>query len=237
MSLYLILMLGSVSVPLILSFDKKLQFYKQWKTLLPAILVVAAFFIAVDVLYTHWGVWGFNAQHHSNIYLLGLPLEEWLFFIAIPYACVFLHDAILLYFDKFRLTRKITKYITLLLLVLSVFLILMNTEKAYTLYISVTIALVLIVSLFDASENTQSFYLTFLVMLVPFLIVNGVLTGSFLEEPIVWYDNAENLGIRIFTIPVEDTLYAFSQILLTLMLKSKLNSIVNKNKTPQNASK
>lgn len=228
MSLYLILMLGSVSVPLILSFDKKLQFYKQWKTLLPAILVVAVFFIAMDVLYTHWGVWGFNAQYHSNAKLLGLPLEEWLFFIVIPYACVFLHDAILLYFDKFRLSRKTTMYFTLLLLVLSVFIILLNTEKAYTLYIGLTIALVLIISLFDVSETTQSFYLTFLVMLVPFFIVNGVLTGSFIDNPIVWYDNTENLGIRLFTIPVEDVLYAFSQILLTLMLRAKLQSMFNK---------
>ena len=32
---------------------------------------------------------GFNDAHLSGLGLWGLPLEEWLFFITIPYACVF----------------------------------------------------------------------------------------------------------------------------------------------------
>ena len=64
----------------------------------------------------------------------------------------------------------------------------------------------------------QQYYLTFLVMLIPFFIVNGILTGSFIEEQIVWYDNTQNLGVRMFTIPVEDSMYAFTMILTPLVL-------------------
>jgi lycopene cyclase domain-containing protein len=59
-------------------------------------------------------------------------------------------------------------------------------------------------------------------MLIPFFIVNGILTGSGIEEQVVWYNDAENLGIRLLTIPVEDTAYAFSLILLNLFLFLKL---------------
>jgi lycopene cyclase domain-containing protein len=54
--------------------------------------------------------------------------------------------------------------------------------------------------------------------LIPFFIVNGILTGSFIEVPIVSYDNLENLGIRLFTIPIEDIGYAFSMLFGNLMI-------------------
>ena len=106
MPLYSALLLFSVAIPFALSFDRKLQFYKQWKFLFPAIIVVALFFIAIDIYFTKLGVWGFNSRYHSDIKLFGLPIEEWLFFIAIPYASIFLHDAVILYFKSFRLINR-----------------------------------------------------------------------------------------------------------------------------------
>ena len=67
-------------------------------------------------------------------------------------------------------------------------------------------------------ELLRKFFVTFLFMLIPFFIVNGILTGSGIEDQVVWYNNTENLGIRMFTIPVEDTIYAFTMILTSLVL-------------------
>jgi lycopene cyclase domain-containing protein len=44
--------------------------------------------------------------------------------------------------------------------------------------------------------------------------VNGVLTGWLLPEPIVWYDNTQNLGIRLNTIPIEDSMYLLFFLLI-----------------------
>lgn len=224
MWLYATLMISTISVPLVLSFDRKLQFFRQWKHLFPAMLMVALSYIVVDILFTHFGVWGFNARYHSAITMLGLPLEEWLFFFAVPYASIFLHDALVLYFPWLRLSQKTGNTLTGLLIVATMLLLAFNTGKTYTTYASILMALALVASFFDSSGSIRPFYLSFLVILLPFVAVNGVLTGSYIQEPVVWYNDAENLGIRLFTIPVEDFAYGFSLILFNLIIRAKLQS-------------
>ena len=55
--------------------------------------------------------------------------------------------------------------------------------------------------------------------------MNGILTGSFIENEVVWYNNLENLNIRLFTIPIEDTVYAFTLILLNLFVMKSINKL------------
>ncbi|MGE0018801.1 MAG: lycopene cyclase domain-containing protein [Draconibacterium sp.] len=225
MPLYSILLVSSVAVPLLLSFDRKLQFWRQWKYFFPAVFAVAAVYIFSDVLLTHDGVWGFNPRYHSDILFLGLPLEEWLFFIAIPYASIFLHDALVLYFPKFKLTEKTTRYLTYGILIFLVLMIVLHTGKTYTVYIFSTVAAALLWSLADKTNITSRFYATFLVILLPFVVVNAILTGTFIDGEVVWYNHAENLDIRFLTIPIEDFGYAFSMILLGLLLREKLQNL------------
>jgi len=224
MWLYLIILISSISVPFILSFDKKLQFYKQWKFVFPSILIVASFYIVCDIYLTKAGVWGFNPRYHSNILLFDLPLEEWLFFIVIPYASIFLHEAFILYFPNIKLNSKLSKLFSLLLILILAVVLLLNYDKTYTVYINGLMIIVLIFSFLDKSLIINQFYVTFLLILIPFLIVNAILTGSFIDQEVVWYNNNENLGFRVFTIPIEDFAYGFSLILFNLLLISKIKS-------------
>ena len=217
-SLYLLLNLGSLSVPLLYSFHPKLKFYKLWKPLLIGIIISMLIFIPWDVFFTIKGIWGFNPDYYLGVKLFELPIEEWLFFICIPYACVFTHYALLHYFPHLKLSASATKLISVILIFLFVITTIYNISKWYT-FVNFSIATILL--LIVLNKNTallQHYFLTFLVMLIPFFIVNGILTGSFIDNEVVWYNTSENLGIRLFTIPIEDTVYAFTLILLNLFV-------------------
>ena len=223
-TLYLWLNIGSISIPLIYSFHLRLQLYKKFHWLFISLMITMAVFIPWDVIFTINGIWGFNPDYFLNTKILSLPLEEWLFFICIPFACVFTHYALLLYFPKMKLGENSSKSIAVGLMLTLVFVLIFNYDKWYTLVnFSLAIPLTLIVLKYNP-KLLQHFFLTFLVMLIPFFIVNGVLTGSWIENQVVWYNNAENLGIRMGTIPVEDSIYAYSMILMSLFFFELLSS-------------
>ena len=215
-SLYLWLNIGSITVPFLYSFHPKLQLYKKFHLLLLSLMLTMSVFIPWDVIFTINGIWGFNSDYFLGFEIFSLPLEEWLFFICIPFACVFTHYALLQYFPNLKLNKVATKAISINFVLILFILALANYNKWYTL-VNFSLAIILTWIVYkNNAQLLQHFLLTFLVMLIPFFIVNGILTGSWINNQVVWYNNAENLGIRMGTIPVEDSIYAYSMILMNL---------------------
>ncbi|TND08032.1 MAG: lycopene cyclase domain-containing protein [Bacteroidetes bacterium] len=200
---YAVLLLGIIAFPLSASFDKRVAFYRQWKFLFPAIIIVAVFFIAWDYWFTAQGVWRFNPAYLLGVYFFKLPLEEILFFIVVPYACVFIYACAESYFPKLLL-KKSHCWISLTVMLVSLCLGLMNYDKAYTLSACVLSALLVFFFAFVQKAPWMGrFWINYAVVLIPFFICNGILTA----KPVVIYNDAENLGIRMYTIPVEDLFY------------------------------
>jgi lycopene cyclase domain-containing protein len=215
---YLWINLFSIAVPLIFSFHPKLRFAALWRAWLPAILLPAIAFIIWDVWFTGLGVWGFNPAHLSGVYLLNLPIEEWMFFFCIPYCCLFTYHALKIFHIEIPEPFASKSILGLGILVFSTALF--NVDKWYTATAFFT-ATGLIGLLYFSKNNLfwKNFLPAYLVIYaIPFLIVNGLLTGAGLTEPIVWYNNSENLGIRVITIPIEDFIYGFSLYLSNVFL-------------------
>jgi len=216
MWLYFLLLAFSFAGPLLLSFDKKVAFYKFWKYFFPVNSIVLVLFITVDVFFTKSGFWGFNPSYHLNTLILHLPLEEWMFFIVIPYASVFIHYCLMAYFPKLLFSRNLTHIISALFVVVAVLGIVFYNQRAYTLYASLLVIASMAVTYAYQIKILQLFYISFIIILIPFTITNGILTGTGIEGEVVWYNNSENVHLRILTIPIEDFFYGFSLILLNL---------------------
>lgn len=207
-SLYLWLNILTIFFPLILSFNRIGHFYKRWFAVFPAILIMAIFFISWDVWFTIDGVWGFNKDYLVDIEIAHLPIEEWLFFLCIPYACLFLYDQLVTLNVKNPL-KKIDKYLDYFILGIAAAFLAKGYNNTYTSFITISVGIFIVIKQFLNTPSNGIFYLSYFIILVPFTIVNGVLTGYITPEPVVWYNNAENLGVRFFTIPIEDFLYYY----------------------------
>jgi len=206
--------------PLILSFHPKSKFYTQLKYFVLPCLITASFFITWDILFTYLQVWSFNPKYILGVYFFNLPIEEILFFICIPYACMYTYHLVKKNLDVSKFNRQITLF-SWVLIATAIF----NLHRLYTSVTFILLAACLSWLAFKRVSFIANFYLTFLFILLPFFISNGILTGSFLNQPVVMYNNAQNLGARIFTIPFEDTFYGMLLMLMNVALFEQIKSI------------
>ena len=216
---YALLLIASLAVPLIRSFEHRIHFIGNWRALLAGIFVMMLVFIPWDVAFSSRGVWGFAPDYVSGLYLIGLPIEEWLFFVVIPYCVMFSFEVIRYFFPKIYFPKQ-ALWLSLGIGASLIIVGLLNTDKIYT-FITMLLAgaLMILMPILKYHKTWLSHYfVAYLVTLVPFFIVNGVLTSI----PVVWYNNAENLGIRLTTIPIEDRAYFMAMMLIVMPVYERL---------------
>lgn len=219
---YLLVNFFTIIVPFIFSFHPLLKFHKTWRAFFPAVILTAVFFLAFDELYTQMGVWGFNKQYLIGVYVGHLPLEELLFFFCIPYACVYTYHCLDIFIKK-EFAVKIETTITISFIAIFLLVSIIYYQQIYTMFAFSVLAVLLIIAKYVMKVSwLTKFYIIYAILLFPFLIVNGVLTGTGLENPVVWYNENEIFGFRILTIPFEDVFYGMAMILMNTMIYKKL---------------
>jgi lycopene cyclase domain-containing protein len=211
---YLLINFLTIFFPIILSFDKRVQFFKSWKFIFPGLIITGLIFLLWDYIFTVYGVWSFNPEYIIGFYVLNLPIEEILFFVTVPFACIFVYEC-LNYYVKKDLLQRFSTYINSVLFGFSVLMLLLFYDRVYTLITFGLLAVVLLFAEFIIKTSIMGrFYLAYLVSLLPFYIVNGILTSI----PVVMYNDAENMAFRVGTIPLEDHFYSMSMLLINILL-------------------
>jgi lycopene cyclase domain-containing protein len=227
---YLLVDLFCLSGPFFLSFHKSVAFYKNFKPLAAGILLMSAVYLPWDILFTHWGIWNFNPKYTMQSRWFLLPIEEWLFFVAVPFACVFTFECVR-YFKKTAPSKRFTQITSFSILVISTVLCVFAAfeELWYTFSATLLCSALLLFHIQRRSEFLGYFLFAWFILLIPFYMSNGILTGlHFYEydlvntsqveitEAIVRYNNQFNLGVRIWSVPIEDFFYGLAMILLVL---------------------
>lgn len=213
---YSLILFFTVIICFIASFDRRIQFNKHFGSFIKAAFLVAIPFIAWDVWFTAHGVWWFNTDYTLGIVLAGLPLEEIMFFIFIPFSCIFTFYTIDKYY-KWEVLSAFNNILVFVSIIILSVLGLLNADKIYTLItVIVTIVTLIYLHFIVKAEWITKASVIFTILMLGFFPVNGILTGSFIENPIVNYNPKDFLEIRLFTIPIEDAVYGYTQFLLVL---------------------
>lgn len=214
MSEYLFINIFIIIIPALLTLESKLKFYKKILPVSVSILIVGTVYIIWDVLATKAGDWAFNPKYLMGTYFLGLPLEEILFFITVPYSIIFIYETVKFYLKEREIF--LNKYFYLVFMTLLIAGIILFADQNYTMIVLIYCLafFVLAMFFFPAILKSKIFWVTILISYVPFLIVNYILTAL----PIVTYNSSSIWGNRFFTIPLEDFFYSFSMISLWLFV-------------------
>lgn len=209
--LFLAVIAVIVVLSLIKSFDKSIQLGKKIKYILPAVVITAAFFLIWDVNFTHTRIWTFNSAYTLGKEIKGLPTEEWLFIPVILYGCIVVYELVKVKMANHDYTKPLLAF-SLVLIVIFALISYFFRQQTYTFTAFVFSALYLGYAVFRnlLKQNITSFYISYLILLIPFLILYGILTAL----PLVEYHPAHILNIRVLTIPVEDFVFFFLMLLM-----------------------
>lgn len=210
---YLLINFFTVIICFIFSFDKRIRFHQQFGAFLKSAIIVGIPFILWDIWFTNHGVWWFNYDYTIGFSIFGLPIEEWLFFLCIPFSCVFTYYCLRRFFD-ISWANAFNNMIVFLALIVCITVALLYYQRLYTFITVMVTCFSLIYFHFIAKKEwigEASF--VFCLLMLGFFPVNGILTGTGLAAPIVNYNSSEILNVRLFTIPVEDVVYGYTQFM------------------------
>ena len=215
---YLLFNLVILLCPVALSFDRRVHYVSRWSLALLSCGMCLIPYVLWDALVVgrHW--W-FSEATILGWRVAGLPVEEWLFFISVPFACLFIWDVLHAYLDNRRIPGL--KYLRIsLVFTFPLGLTMFHYRKGYTALVLISISLVVYLDAWLKTDlllrSTTYLYLAIVVGLI--LIFNTYLTA----RPVVLYGESYQLGFRIGTIPVEDFAYGLGLVLLNTELYEKL---------------
>ena len=218
MTLYLKLNLIIISIPLLLSFDRNVRYYKKYKYVFAAMVPVSLAYIVWDIFATGAGHWHFNPLYVGNATIINLPLEEVLFFVTVPFSCLFIYEVLNFYLGEkaLRFNPLLSKFFFIPFLVLA----LLFRNRPYTFIVMLSCAFFFILAAIFSRGMLRSrlYYLYILICFIPFFIFNYILT----MKPVVEYGSEAITNLRVLTIPVEDFFYNFGMLSFYLLVYLKV---------------
>lgn len=217
---YLLFNVVVIIGPLALAWWPRASFSAQYVPAFLACVIAAVPYIIWDALVAG-AHWDFNPAYTLGWRLFGLPIEEILFFITVPFAC--LYTWAMPFRGNESLPNPALRFVyPLLFATLPIGGWAYSLGKEYTGLMLISLAVAgLLDLLLETRLALRPRFWGFLGMVFAFTFVfNGYLTG----RPVVTYGEEYQVGFRLFTTPIEDFGYGTSLIFVVVILFERFTS-------------
>jgi lycopene cyclase domain-containing protein len=202
-------------VTMFLFVMKTIVFFTELKYMIPAIIFSGAIFIMLNIRFLEAGIIGFNPNYLVGKNILNLPVEEWLFLLIIS---LFSFSVYILVTVKFANFEKPNLFlaISIVLLLFFGFEAWYSRQKLVPFFIFFLLTIYFGYTIFRNrfKQHITKFYVSWFIAVIPFFLIKGILNTL----PVILYSNEYTLGIRFFSVPVEEFAYFFLLMLINITI-------------------
>jgi lycopene cyclase domain-containing protein len=188
---YLLLALGILVIPMVLLFVKKTSFNQTIKFAIPAVLITGLAFSIFATVLVMVGVWSFHPAYLTGVSLWKIPVEEFLFSIAISLAGIGVYVTLNAFFPNNALDKFSLSFSNLLMGICVAMLIFTYTKWYSAISFGLLFVLIFYIEYLNKLRFTYKFYRGFLAALVLFYIAYGVISTL----PVISYTEVINLKL------------------------------------------
>ena len=215
----LILLLAVAFIPLLFRSGYRTRIFPKLKYFIPAIIFTGAVFLIWDNRFTQIGIWSYNPEYLSGKEIFSLPWERWLYYAVISWVSLFVYEWVKLKFNYLK-TDNISVALSLVLLIIFGLIAFFSRQRIYTFFTFFLLAIYFGYTIFRNrfKSHLTSFYVTFLILIVPFFILSVI----FVTLPVISYLPEYTLNFRLLNVSVENLACFFLLLFINITISEYL---------------
>lgn len=212
---YLLILFVMAAVTMFLFVKKTIVFFTELKYMIPAIIFSGAIFILLNIRLLETGIISFNSNYLTGKNLLNLPIEEWLFLLLISLFSFSVYILVNVNFANFEKPNLFLAISVILLLVFG-FEAWYSRQKLVPFFIFFLLTIYFGYTIFRNrfKMHLSKFYVSYGIAVVPFFLFKGILYTL----PVILYNDEHILGIRLFSVPIEEFGFFFLLMLINITI-------------------
>lgn len=207
-------------IPLSYAVTGKYNFRNKLRYGMPAIFITGFMFLLWDIRFTEVGIWSYDPHYTIGLFHKSLPLEQWMVYLVFPLTALLVYEILKNRFRSLDLNNIYTA-VSLLMVVAFAVIAYLFRARVYTFFSFLFTTIYLAYTIFrrQFKSNLTHFFLTFFIVLIPYLILNWILTWNLAIE----YHQEQVLNVWIGMMPVENFVYLFLLLLINITVYEYLS--------------